>query len=326
MAGLSTTTVASSVWNNGSRIITGQQGAWITTLSDTDSVMTGRSYRAKYYIYNSNSATDPYAAPQITLYDADRNVVVSGVAMTRLSTGVYEYVYSVASGATQGAWETIVSTQVESGRFSENTDYWEVRGAPAQVIIREVSQTQVPDISANVTITNEGTSGYEYTYEWCVVSQSNNSCGGGNDVFYGSAAKFILPGENWDTALTATVPTAGNYYFKLVVYFGAESSGASRSFTATSATVVTPPSGGGGGGGGGNTSPPPVNNPPAKNDKYPTADSNKDGKVDAVDFSIMLFYWKTKPPYGNIRVDINKDRKVDAVDFSIMLFQWTGKK
>jgi hypothetical protein len=325
VAGISTSTVASSVWNNGSRIITGQQGAWITTLSDTDSVMTGRSYRAKYYIYNSNSSTDSYAAPQITVYDADRNVVVSSVAMTRLSTGVYEYVYSVGSGATQGSWETIVSTQVESGRFSENTDYWEVRGAPAQVIIREVNQTQVPDISANITITNEGTSGYEYTYEWCVVSQVNNSCGGGNDVFYASAAKFILPGENWDTALTATVPAAGNYYFKLVVYFGGESSGASRSFTATSAAVVTPPSGGGGGGGGGGYVAPVASSTPAANKTF-SAELSSDGRVDATDFSILLYYWKTKPPFANPKVDINGDGKVDAIDFSILLYQWTGKK
>ncbi|MBI5530976.1 MAG: hypothetical protein HY918_05795 [Candidatus Doudnabacteria bacterium] len=325
VAGISTSTVASSVWNNGSRIITGQQGAWITTLSETGSIMTGKSYRVKYYIYNSNSASDPYSAPQITLYDADRNVVVSAVAMTRLSTGVYEYVYSVASGATQGAWETIVSTQVENGRFSENTDYWEVKGAPAQVIIREVNQTQTPDISANITITNEGSSGYEYTYEWCVVSQVNNSCGGGNDVFYASAAKFILPGENWDTSLTATVSTPGNYYFKLVVYFGSDSSGASRSFTATSQPVVTPPSGGGGGGGGGGYTAPATSTNPDTG-KIFSADINQDGRVDAVDFSILLYYWKTKPPFANPKVDINGDGKVDAIDFSILLYNWTAKK
>jgi hypothetical protein len=52
---------------------------------------------------------------------------------------------------------------------------------------------------------------------------------------------------------------------------------------------------------------------------------NKDGKVGAVDFSIMLAFWGKKSPFKNQYVDINKDGKVGAVDFSIMLYQW-GKK
>ena len=58
--------------------------------------------------------------------------------------------------------------------------------------------------------------------------------------------------------------------------------------------------------------------------KLKTADLNKDGKVNIIDFSILLFWWNTKQAKGLGIADINDDGKVNIVDFSIMLFQWTG--
>lgn len=56
-----------------------------------------------------------------------------------------------------------------------------------------------------------------------------------------------------------------------------------------------------------------------------SADLNRDGKVNLVDFSILLFWWGT--PNGGTSdpsADINGDTKVNLVDFSILLFNWTG--
>ncbi len=50
------------------------------------------------------------------------------------------------------------------------------------------------------------------------------------------------------------------------------------------------------------------------------ADLNKDGKVNLVDFSILLFNWKTADPVA----DINLDGTVNLTDLSIMLTYWTG--
>lgn len=50
------------------------------------------------------------------------------------------------------------------------------------------------------------------------------------------------------------------------------------------------------------------------------SDLNKDGKVNLVDFSILLFHWGT----NDLISDINQDGKVSLVDFSIMLANWTG--
>lgn len=292
--------------------LTSQQDGWRVTMSDVDRQMASKVYRAKVVVLDySATPTAAFAAPKITLYDALRNVVVTEANMTSIGTGVYEYTYTVPLAGEQGLWESVVTTEVESGKTLTTNDYWEVTSSPAQVLINEVTDLTTPSILANVTITNEGLVGYEYDYEWCVVTDSGNPCGGGNDVYYASAAKFINPGEDFNTNLSATVPDAGNYIFKLVVYFGTENSKASRTFTATGDSA--PPGGGGGGGGGGSTPAPSGCN---------GADFNGDNFVNSVDFSILLAFWKTTAPFRNSCVDINKDNQVDSVDFSILLFQW----
>lgn len=53
------------------------------------------------------------------------------------------------------------------------------------------------------------------------------------------------------------------------------------------------------------------------------ADLNFDGKVNIVDFSILLYFWGQKKP-ENPCADINFDGVVNIVDFSIMMYWWTG--
>lgn len=49
-------------------------------------------------------------------------------------------------------------------------------------------------------------------------------------------------------------------------------------------------------------------------------DINADGKVNLVDFSILLFNWNGTDDAS----DLNSDGKVNLTDFSILLFNWTG--
>lgn len=51
-----------------------------------------------------------------------------------------------------------------------------------------------------------------------------------------------------------------------------------------------------------------------------SADLNGDGKVNLVDFSILLFHFGT----DHALADLNVDGKVNLTDFSILLFNWTG--
>lgn len=55
-----------------------------------------------------------------------------------------------------------------------------------------------------------------------------------------------------------------------------------------------------------------------------SADLNRDGSVNLVDFSILLFWWGTDGGTSDPPADINRDGDVNLTDFSIMLFNWTG--
>jgi len=209
-----------------------------------------------------------------------------------------------------------------------------LRSSPALVSINAITDNTVPSIAASISIKNEGLIDTEYFYDWCVVSDIANPCGGGDDIYFGSASKDILPGVTWTAIKNATVPVPGNYYFKLVVHWGVNFSLASEFFTAIN---------GGGGGGGGGTVVDACPNIAGFQNSIPLgyisvdgqcvlssigslacdgADFNHDGRVDSVDFSILLYFWKQNPPFKNVCVDINKDNKVDSVDFSILLSQW----
>ncbi len=219
-----------------------------------------------------------------------------------------------------------------------------LRSSPAQVIINSIVDNTIPTISADIQIKNEGLTPTEYFVEWCVVSDIANACGGGDDVYYSAESKLLNPAEIWNDIKTATVPTVGTYYFKLVAHYGVNFSVAAKVFNAISS------SGGGGGssGGGGSVvldlclnisgiqSFVPVGYVKVGNDcilatspevssMFNTADLNRDHIVDSIDFSILLYFWKKAPPFSNIYVDINKDNNVDSIDFSIMLSQWGFK-
>lgn len=55
-----------------------------------------------------------------------------------------------------------------------------------------------------------------------------------------------------------------------------------------------------------------------------TSDLNRDGFVNLIDFSILLFHWNTNGGSSDPPADINQDGNVDLTDFSIMIFNWTG--
>lgn len=105
-------------------------------------------------------------------------------------------------------------------------------GSPAQVLIQWFSDLSIPSILANVRITNEWSSNYEYHYTRCVTTAVDNLCGGWDDIFSSSAAKLIQVGQDRDTTLSASVPSTGPYYFHLEVHYGSETSRAHQSFTA----------------------------------------------------------------------------------------------
>ena len=317
-----------AVWEYLGQVLhSGQMGAWITSLSDTSTMTAGQTLRTKVYVTNQYNATDSYAAPVIKIYDPDRNLVASTPApMIWQRAGIYEFDYNIPSNATPGQWETVVDTQVQLGQTIETSDYWTVDAAlsPPMVAINEITDNVIPQISANITIKNEGTEQYEYHFEWCVLANINDTCEGGNAITYDSRSQLIQPGQSISPNLVSNpVPSAGEYYFKLAVYYGDKVSGATKHFNAVAQTTppVNPPAGGGGGGN--NTSVPAVT--PIKT-TCNGADFNHDHKVNSIDFSILMSFWKTSWPFRNPCVDINNDKKINSVDFSTLMYQWGTKR
>jgi cysteine-rich repeat protein len=54
------------------------------------------------------------------------------------------------------------------------------------------------------------------------------------------------------------------------------------------------------------------------------SDLNRDGKINLIDFSILIFWWGTDGGNSNPPADINGSKRVGIEDFSILLFNWTG--
>jgi cysteine-rich repeat protein len=54
------------------------------------------------------------------------------------------------------------------------------------------------------------------------------------------------------------------------------------------------------------------------------SDLNRDGSVNLIDFSILIFWWGTAGGDSDPPADINNNGNVGLEDFSILLFNWTG--
>jgi cysteine-rich repeat protein len=54
------------------------------------------------------------------------------------------------------------------------------------------------------------------------------------------------------------------------------------------------------------------------------SDLNRDGSVNLIDFSILIFWWQTSGGDSDPPADINGNGSVSLEDFSILLFNWTG--
>ncbi len=221
-------------------------------LSDFDRLAPGSIYRAKLWAFDHNgSPRNADAVPTITLYDPSRNLVVNNVPMTLSETGIYTYNFTSTTGQIAGVWEAIATTTVK-GVTTKPSDFWELTGNPPEVKIIAMTDVTVPTITANVLITNEGTTTQEYQYEYCIVFDQTNQCGGNDDIDYSSGAKLISPGQSWTTNLTLLTQNVGTYWFKVKVYYGIEMSAASKMFVAINQD--TNQGGGGSGGGGGSAS------------------------------------------------------------------------
>lgn len=133
----------------------------------------------------------------------------------------------------------------------------------------------------------------------------------------GSTVSVEVPGQHFFGSTVADASgfyryevranlSSGSYFFRSRAQVGAVSSLYSKPIAIQYYVVGQQP-----------PSPPPPPSP------YATCvDYNRDGRVNLIDFSILLYWFnKINPPR---EIDCNGDNRIDIKDFSILMYFWTG--
>jgi len=128
-----------------------------------------------------------------------------------------------------GEWSSLISLTI-NGITKQYTEKWNLVSKNTQVKINTIETNNYPIINSNVIITNEGNIDYEYQYIYCIASNFNEQCGEVTNIDYGSGAKLIKSSDSWISDLSLNVKDYGKYYFKVVVSYDNQKSGASKSF------------------------------------------------------------------------------------------------
>lgn len=133
----------------------------------------------------------------------------------------------------------------------------------------------------------------------------------------GDTAVFVASTTN--TTYADTGLSDGNYSYQVESYLGtlvSEKSAPTAPVTVdTTVTAPSPsaPAPTGGGGGGGGYTPPPT---------YAPADFDNNGKVDILDFNILMNNWGTTTAADKTAGDANGDHNVDILDFNLLIINW----
>lgn len=214
---------------------------YYVTINQTSPVQAGDVYSVIIDITNSSSDTLITSAPEITLYDSLNNLIVSNAVSTSISAKEYQYNFTTLSNYTAGTWQTNISVGI-NGNTEKYAVNWTLLNEQTAVSINNINVASSPTINANVTITNEGNSDYEYLYSYCIVSDFTQQCGAPGNVAYASGSKLIDVGQSFNPILSLNIAQSGSYWFKVVVSYGALQSGASEIFSAVvPITSAAPP-------------------------------------------------------------------------------------
>jgi len=206
------------------------ENATIATLTDMVRVVITERYSTELTVYNpywNNIAPD--SVPLISLYDSTGAVIVTDANMTLVETGIYNYNYTVAASANPGTWTSVVKVTV-NGEEQKIYDKWYVVSNPTEITIEAVSLCG-NTVTADIRITNEGTTSYEYIYNYWTTDNPFANYEDSDVYDRGQASKLIQPGKTFVTRVYLQRPDTNNvHYVRARVYYG-EYSFATDSFT-----------------------------------------------------------------------------------------------
>jgi hypothetical protein len=180
----------------------------------------------------------PDNTPTIILYDPLNNVIVSGVNMTFVSTGVYSFSYNTSTSSNTGNWMTFITASYNNNTFYQY-DHWNLISNPTFIGV-DVYSVCDDEVCAKISIKNEGTEAYEYIYYWWTTPNAIEDYNGAGVLDLGQSSKLIQPGETYVVNQCLDNPhIVGQLYYRTKVYYG-EYSYATDSFTINDKCQASP--------------------------------------------------------------------------------------
>ncbi|NPE26378.1 DNRLRE domain-containing protein [Methanococcoides sp. SA1] len=225
-------------------------GGYTTAIAGYPEVVKGNPYYVTTSFLQSGVGTAPDSA-KITLINPI-GLSTGELDLNETTTGYYYYNYSVASGATEGIWQTIVN-YTKSGTSYIAQEYWKVLGTLFDVRDITVIDGETNLLNISVTLENIGTAQSDMNLQWNLTREDTGAI-----LHSGSDEIGVDPSETVVHNVFPETTYVGQVRITFLGHYGEDHSqkaGAYKVFSTTgNGTTPSTPSTGGGGGGGGGTS------------------------------------------------------------------------
>lgn len=237
-------------WNSSNtqvQVTSSVGGGYTTTISGYPEVVKGNQYYVETSFLQSGIPTTPTSAT-ITLINPI-GFSSGELSLTEISTGNYNYNYSVSSAATEGIWQSIANFTY-SGTSYIAQEFWKVLGTLFDVRDITIINAQIPDLGIEVTLENIGTAQSDMNLQWNLSREDTQEV-----LISGSDEIGVDPGETITHTIQPETSYVGQVRITFLGSYGEDHSqkaGAYKIFSTTSSTTTTPgtttTSGGGGSG------------------------------------------------------------------------------
>jgi hypothetical protein len=199
---------------------------------DVDKIVSTKNYTSTITLNDIyGNAITPDDSPYLTITDPNGNVLIAG-DMTLKYPGVYEFNNTMVISSIVGEYLTEVNVTY-NGEDIYLHDVWRLISNPTQVEV-DINSVCGTTVCADILITNEGITPYEYIYYWWV---STNFVVDYDDPLTddrGQASKLVQPGDTWTIKRCLKFDHPGETgYYRAKTFYG-EYSYATASFDRTS--------------------------------------------------------------------------------------------
>jgi len=217
-----TSDVVKSNTNNSLKILRGLEDSITIEITDVHRVVATERYETEVVFKKpSGEHITPSSPPRINITDSLNNTIVDGANMSEKRNGVYSYTYKTTSSSNTGGWVAEVETEYD-GNTIYTYDRFNLISNPAFIKVETYNYCPgIDEVCAEITIENEGTTAYEYTYFFWTTPNKLDDYSDSSVVDSGQESKLIMGGDTYQTEKCLTAPSiVGAKYFRAKVFFG----------------------------------------------------------------------------------------------------------